>query len=236
MSLPTRPSASPSTHALVNPRVDPATPPPVTQLVNSATHPTDTSASGARTLWLVRHPQPVIAAGICYGQSDLEVDPDALRALVARLHVRVPAGLPVTSSPLRRCRVVAEAIVQSQHAGEPVFDPRWAEMHFGEWEMCAWNAIDRPAIDAWAADFLDYLPPGGESVRQVAARVRAAFEDWRTHGPQDALVVTHAGPMQLLMRELRGQALSHRGDKLPYGALVECRLDDRGGFHILEHG
>jgi alpha-ribazole phosphatase len=196
----------------------------------------DVPPGGARTLWLVRHPQPVIAAGICYGQSDLEVDPEALRALVARLHVRVPAGLPVTSSPLRRCRVVAEAIAQSQHAGEPVFDPRWAEMHFGEWEMCAWNAIDRPAIDAWAADFLDYLPPGGESVRQVAARVRAAFEDWREHGAQDALVVTHAGPMQLLMRDLRGQALSHRGDKLPYGALVECRLDEHGGFHILEHG
>ena len=236
MSLPMRPPANLSTPAPIDPRTNAATNLPTNSPMTSTSHSTGSSPSGPRTLWLVRHPQPVIAAGICYGQSDLEVDPDALRALVARLHVRVPAGLPVTSSPLRRCRVVAETIAQSQHAGEPVFDPRWAEMHFGEWEMCAWNAIDRPAIDAWAADFLDYLPPGGESVRQVAARVRAAFEDWREHGAHDALVVTHAGPMQLLMRELRGQALSHRGDKLPYGALVECRLDDRGNFHILEHG
>lgn len=195
-----------------------------------------TPPTGPRTLWLVRHPQPVIASGICYGQSDLEVDPEALRALVARLHVRVPAGLPVMSSPLRRCRVVAQAIAASRHAGEPVFDARWAEMHFGDWEMCAWNTISRPGIDAWAADFLDYLPPGGESVRQVATRVCAAFEDWQAQGAQDALVVTHAGPMQLLMRTLRGQALSHRGEKLPYGALVECRFDGRGGLHILEHG
>ncbi|WP_187395078.1 histidine phosphatase family protein [Pigmentiphaga aceris] len=192
--------------------------------------------NGPRTLWLVRHPQPLIASGICYGQSDLDVDADALRALVARLHVRVPAGLAVTSSPLLRCRVLAQAIADSRHAAPPVFDPRWAEMHFGEWEMCAWNAISRPAIDAWAADFLDYLPPGGESVRQVAARVRAAFEDWRTHGAQDALIVTHAGPMQLLMRELRGQPLSQRGEKLAYGALVECRLNAQGNIHILEHG
>lgn len=192
--------------------------------------------TGPRTLWLVRHPQPVVATGICYGQTDLEVEPEALRALIARLHVRVPAGLPVMSSPLRRCRVVAEAIAASRHADEPVFDARWAEMHFGEWEMCAWNAIARPAIDAWAADFLDYLPPGGESVRQVAARVREAFDAWRDAGAPDALVVTHAGPMQLLMRELRGQPLSQRGEKLAYGALVECRLDGRGGIHILEHG
>jgi alpha-ribazole phosphatase len=192
--------------------------------------------SGPRTLWLVRHPQPAVDTGICYGQTDLDVEPDALRGLIARLHVRVPAGLPVMSSPLRRCRVVAEAIAESRHAGEPVFDARWAEMHFGEWEMQPWNAIARPAIDAWAADFLDYLPPGGESVRQVAARVREAFEEWRAEGASDALVVTHAGPMQLLMRGLRGQPLSQRGEKLPYGALLECRLDQQGGTHILEHG
>jgi alpha-ribazole phosphatase len=204
-----------------------------------AGHTADATASAPptpRTLWLVRHPQPIIETGICYGRTDLDVDPDALRALIARLHVRVPAGMPVMSSPLRRCRVVAEAIAASRHAGEPVFDARWAEMHFGEWEMRAWNAIARPAIDAWAADFLDYLPPGGESVRQVAARVREAFDDWCTEGAPDALVVTHAGPMQLLMRALRGQPLSQRGEKLPYGALLECRLDGRGGFHILEHG
>ncbi len=178
-----------------------------------------------RRLWLLRHPQPVVAAGICYGRTDLAADADALTALVNAVRQRIPPGLPLLTSPLRRCRELADALAACGHGIGPAReDARWAEMHFGEWENCAWDGIARPALDAWAADFMDYCPPGGESVRQVATRVDAAYETWRT-GNGDALVVTHAGPMQLLARRLRGQPLNQQGPRLPYGAVVEFRLD-----------
>jgi alpha-ribazole phosphatase len=137
-------------------------------------------------LVLVRHPQPDIAPGICYGRTDVSTSMEA----IARVAAKLPAGLPVYASPLARCALLAAAL------NVPVtLDPRLAEMDFGAWEMRPWDAIRREEIDAWAADLLHYRPGGGENVLDVARRV-AAFRDELSHPA--ALIICHAGTIRLL--------------------------------------
>ncbi len=144
-------------------------------------------------LHLIRHPQPVVAPGICYGRLDLAAENAA--AVAARLRTELPPGLPVWSSPLRRCRELAE-LLQAQ----PQLDARLAEMDFGAWEGLAWDAIPRAELDAWAADVAGYAPPGGESPHQLQQRALAFVADLQV---REAVLVTHAGVIRVLLAYFR---------------------------------
>ena len=112
-------------------------------------------------LFLIRHPRPLIESGVCYGQLDVEAEDPA--RLADQLAARLPARIPIISSPLRRARVLAEALGKRLDA--PVHDdPRLREIDFGNWEGQRWEAIDRALLDAWAADILYFTPPGGEVI------------------------------------------------------------------------
>lgn len=137
-----------------------------------------------------------MAPGICYGRSDL-VSADDPVACAAKLYARLPQGLPLYTSPLRRCVDLARALHPA-----PIMDDRLVEMDFGDWEMQAWDNIPRGEIDAWSAAPLDYAPPGGEPATALRDRVRAFL---REHAGQAGLVaVTHAGVMKLFAAELLG--------------------------------
>ena len=146
-------------------------------------------------LILVRHPQPLVAAGVCYGSTDLAIAPGELERVAATL--QLPAGLPLYSSPLRRCAELAARLSAAPH-----HDARLAEMHFGAWEMQPWDAIPRGHIDAWAADTVNYRPGDGESVLQMAQRIDAFYNELAS----DAIIICHAGTMRLLAARHAGLA------------------------------
>ena len=144
-------------------------------------------------LHLIRHPPPVVAPGVCYGQ--LDIPAENAGAAAARLQAGLPTGLPVWSSPLRRCRELAELL----HP-QPTIDARLAEMNFGDWEGRQWDEIPRTELDAWAADVVGYVPPGGESPRAVQQR---ALDFVAGLTVPEAIVVTHAGVIRVLLARLR---------------------------------
>lgn len=145
-------------------------------------------------LWLLRHARVDLAAGLCYGQSDVPAHAahtaEAARAAAAIL----PPGLPVWVSGLGRAGQLAEALRDLRpDLGEPVTDARLNEMDFGEWELTPWSVIPRAAFDRWMADFADHRFGGRESTQAVIDRVAGALADLRTGVGQDALWITHAG-------------------------------------------
>ncbi|HEU4846473.1 MAG TPA: alpha-ribazole phosphatase family protein [Burkholderiaceae bacterium] len=144
---------------------------------------------------LIRHPQPLVAPGVCYGSTDLALAQKPRDQVLAALAGTLPAGAPLYASPLRRCAELAERI----GAATPIYDARLAEMHFGAWEMQRWDDIPRTEIDAWAADLVHYRPGGGESVLQMATRVADFYSALRAGAPSDIIIVCHAGTMRLLM-------------------------------------
>lgn len=142
-------------------------------------------------LFLIRHPQPEVGQGICYGQTDLALAAQP-HVLAGRLRAALPPGIPVYSSPLRRCRELA-----CELHDQPLLDERLMEMHFGDWEMQPWASIPRAQLDAWVAAPLTYRPHQGETVAEVQARVLAFLHEKQAQHETLALV-THAGVMKIL--------------------------------------
>lgn len=141
-------------------------------------------------LTLARHTTPDIEPGTCYGRLDIGVKPSfetEARTTVERL---VKPEIIVTS-PLRRCQTLAAYIADAMQLTFSV-DARLTEMDFGHWEGQAWSEIPRHELDAWAADFLDAAPHGGESVRALNDRVAQRLAEDRQAG-HATLWVTHAG-------------------------------------------
>jgi alpha-ribazole phosphatase len=145
-------------------------------------------------LYLVRHPPPAVAAGTCYGRTDLPLVADPATCAAA-LRPLLPAAATLYSSPLTRCRQLADRLHDA-----PIFDDRLLELDFGAWEMQPWDAIDRAALDAWAADPLNFVPPGGEAVADLRLRVL----EFIAQLPEEAVLVAHAGVMKICVAELAG--------------------------------
>lgn len=195
-------------------------------------------------LWLIRHPTPITEPGICYGRLDLEPEPGHLQAMVAALRAR-PAPLRLLTSPLQRCRRLAEALAGHGWPDPEVLDGL-AEMDFGEWEGRRWDDIGREAVDGWARDVLRFAPPGGETVAALADRAHAALQGALAAvasgapdaagpgGPGPTLaVVTHAGVIRTLPQRLAGRPLApFEGGRIDYGTVTTLVRDPEGWREI----
>jgi len=162
-------------------------------------------------LVLIRHPPPAVEHGVCYGRTDVPLAVDereAAAAIVARLAaLDVPLPRALVTSPLVRCAGVARQLARRFGCAETA-DARVQEIDFGAWERLRWDAIDRAALDAWAADLRHARTHGGESVAQFGTRVGEWFETWKRASKAagagqrgskaPTFAVTHAGVIRML--------------------------------------
>jgi alpha-ribazole phosphatase len=149
-------------------------------------------------VYLIRHPPPLVEAGVCYGHTDLLCAQQQQGATLAAALPLLPpslAGVPVFSSPLRRCADLAHALP----GAAVTCDARLMEMNFGAWEMQRWDDIVRAEIDAWRDDLLDYRPGGGESLLQLTQRVHAFYRMLLRSNYAQAVIVCHSGSLRALM-------------------------------------
>jgi broad specificity phosphatase PhoE len=160
------------------------------------------------TLYLVRHPATPWT-GIRYlGRRDLDWSrPGYRRAddLVAGFRGRLDPSALVITSPLRRARALAERLAAA--TGCPIeVDERWLEVDVGQIE--GHNFADVETFDPLlaarlAAGHLEVDWPAGERFVDLEARVLDAFEVARRRPVRPVVVVTHAGPIALLLDRLR---------------------------------
>jgi alpha-ribazole phosphatase len=168
-------------------------------------------------LWLVRHAQPLIESGICYGQLDVAADADATTECAQKLAVQLPAGIRVITSPLQRCEQLAHTLLGLRPDLVFKTDVRLAEMDFGGWEGRAWQAVDPAELQAWTDDFAHYaVGSHGESVTAFMARVAAAFDALDDQG--DTLWITHAGVARAAQLLAQGVRQIARAEHWPLNA------------------
>ncbi|MBC7444844.1 MAG: histidine phosphatase family protein [Polaromonas sp.] len=178
-------------------------------------------------LWLVRHAQPLVDAGVCYGRLDVPADAQATAECARQLAALLPAGVSVISSPLQRCEQLAQALQAQRPDLVYKTDARLQEMDFGQWEGRAWDAIGAAALDAWVADFAGHRPGGGESVQAFMQRVAGLWDE--TGRPATAgagraanagtLWITHAGVLRAASLLEHGIRCLSRADQWPRAAL-----------------
>lgn len=169
------------------------------------------------TLWMVRHAQPLVAPGTCYGRLDVAADVAATFACAQELAQVLPPGITAVTSPLQRCEQLAQALRGLRPDLAYKTDARLQEMDFGNWEGLAWTAVEKTALDDWTSRFADY-PVGlsGESVTQFMARVASAFD--ALAGGEDTLWITHAGVIRAAHLLGRGVHQVLRADQWPMDA------------------
>ena len=110
------------------------------------------------------------------------------------------------TSDMRRARETAE-VVAERLGLEPRVDERLAEVDMGGWQGRLRSEVMREHPDVWAAwrrADPDVRFPGGESLRDLNARVLAALADVAA-GPLPALVVCHGGPIRVALAAAGGE-------------------------------
>lgn len=157
----------------------------------------------------------------------------------------VPPVGAVISSPMRRTRETAEEVVRrlGDSAGPGVgpgvdleIDPDWIEAGFGVWEGLTYADLVRDhagELDRWQGS-TSYAPPGGDSLDDVAARVRVArARAVEAHPERTVVVVTHATPVRVVLQEaVDGGASALWRTRVSAGSLSIVRYWTDGGIEL----
>lgn len=177
-------------------------------------------ARQVRRLWLVRHAEPMIASGICYGHLDVPAELDATQQAAKSFAISLAQArqnnatslntesIPIYVSGLQRSQQLADELllVLNDTAGlgraRIQTDIRLNELNFGIWEGKAWSEIPKSALDQWSADFAQHKFGGTESSQDVIDRVLAAYqgtwEQAQISNTTDVIWITHAGVIRAL--------------------------------------
>jgi ribonuclease H / adenosylcobalamin/alpha-ribazole phosphatase len=180
------------------------------------------------------------------------------------LFADLPAVSAVISSPMLRTRQTAAAVVAALAArdapepgatadrgpadggpadGDPAdgngveVDPDWIEAGFGVWEGLTYAELIRDHaadLDRWQGS-TSFAPPGGDSLDAVAERVcRARARTVAAHPGRTVVVVTHAGPVRIVVREAldAGPAALWR-TRVGAGSLTVIRYWVDGGVELV---
>lgn len=176
-------------------------------------------------LTLIRHTRLQIAPGICYGQSDIDVaatfteEYESTKSKLANM-----AFDAVYSSPLQRCEKLASAL----NIGAPIIDHRLKELHFGDWELHAWDAIPREFFDVWAQNYANTSPPNGETFGQLQMRgIDFLNEILNGHPAKNIAIVTHGGMIRALLAYVLNMPLKGLFRfNIDYGSITQLDFGD----------
>lgn len=173
-----------------------------------------------KEIYLIRHTTPLVAKGICYGQTDLDIT-ESFNAEAAVIRQHLPEKMEsVHSSPLQRCSRLAGHLFP---AHSPVLHDALMEIHCGEWEMKGWDDLPREEIDPWMKDFVQVRIPGGENYLDLHDRVTRCFNGIRGGADTGPLaIVAHGGVIRSILSYITGTPLidSFKIFALHYGCVI----------------
>jgi len=173
----------------------------------------------------IRHTTPDVKQGICYGQSDLDVNTN-FRVESDNIKNIITAYSPthIFTSPLQRCAKLANVLFPHHTISS---DARLMEMDFGLWEMQKWETIQREEFDAWANHFTVAKPPQGECFDDLITRLDDFWNTSIQHLSSDSsvAVVSHAGILRaVMMKFLDIPASKVFNLNLSYGSVILLKV------------
>ena len=158
------------------------------------------------------------------GQTDVPLSEAGRASLRGRALPPACRGLRVVTSPLARC-VETAALLGIPEAPR---EPRLMEMNWGDWQGEVLPEL-RERFGRTMQDNedrgLDFRPPGGESPREVWARVGA----WLKELEQPTLAVTHRGVIRAVLSLATGwDFLGKPPAKLDWSAVHFFEVNAKG--------
>ena len=130
----------------------------------------------------------------------------------------------VYGSDLRRAKQTAQLLFPNATYHE---DARFRECHFGEFEGKTYAQLEKNThYRNWVDDSEALAPPGGESLQHVASRVVEAFSEL----PNGARLVTHGGPIRLLLATFAPEPREFWSWDVPHGGRFRFLWDSESAY------
>ena len=140
----------------------------------------------------------------------------------------------IYASPLRRALETAVIVAQALRL-EIRTDPRLREINVGVFQDQLRADLEKhqpEALARWLSGDPDYVIPGGESRRQLAARGREALEAIRRSGHRQVVVVSHGGLLVSTIKSLLGIPLADPPLALENCSITTLDWPDDGGVEL----
>lgn len=119
----------------------------------------------------------------------------------------------VYTSDLGRALATARAIAEP-HGLEPTIVPEFREVDVGKWQghsMEEAREMDPEFFKLWISNQATTAFPGGESYEDVRRRTMPKLEELvERHQGETLCVVSHAGPLKVMLCSILGMSLDHR--------------------------
>lgn len=182
-------------------------------------------------IYLIRHTTPKVEKGICYGQADLDIT-ETFSEEVEAIKPHLPSeGIKVYSSPLQRCKKLADALFEGLDID--VHDDLM-ELNCGQWELLPWNDIPKEEIQPWMDDFVNVPVPQGESYVDLHNRVVNRFNEIVSK-QESAVIVAHGGVLRSILSHITSTPLKESFDAftLHYGCVVKIQVTEDSMKHEL---
>jgi alpha-ribazole phosphatase/probable phosphoglycerate mutase len=163
-------------------------------------------------IYLVRHGQVEGFEEKRYnGQADVRLTPEGEAQFgLLQMRLRKKTIHAVYSSDLSRCLEGARLLARPFDLG-PVAKPALRELHIGDWEGKTWQELQATYPEQWQArldDIVHYRVPGGESLLDMAERVRPVIRELvAAHSGEDLFVVGHGGVNRVILLDAIGAPL-----------------------------
>jgi alpha-ribazole phosphatase len=173
-------------------------------------------------LYLIRHTKVTVKSDICYGQTDVKLARSfqkEKKKIASR--VKEISFDKVYSSPLTRCKKLAEAVLSDV---EIVFDERLMELNFGDWEMQTWDKIyASPEGKEWMDNYQKLPTRNGESYPEMVKRINSFFDDVVSENTEDIAIFTHAGVIRILKSIIENRTIEELFStfKPEYGSVLK---------------
>jgi alpha-ribazole phosphatase len=175
-------------------------------------------------IYLIRHTSVAVEPGVCYGQSDVDLQPSfEEEAATSRSRIEGLHFDRVYTSPLSRCVRLATA------CGYPDAqrDDRLKEINFGDWELQRFDEITDQTLEEWYKDYLNVRPPHGESFYDQLHRVSNFLDELRHIAGKDERILIFAHGGVLISAQLFAGLVTpeHAVEALtPFGGMIEIDI------------
>ena len=140
-------------------------------------------------------------------------------------------GVKVYSSPLQRCKKLADALFEGLDID--IHDDLM-ELNCGQWELLPWNDIPKEEIQPWMDDFVNVRVPQGESYVDLHDRVVNRFNEI-VEKQESAVIVAHGGVLRSILSHITSTPLKESFDAftLHYGCVVKINVTEDNITHEL---
>lgn len=151
-------------------------------------------------IYLLRHGKTQGAPAL-YGHTDVEVSAETQRSIHKALNEEGLGFTAIESSPLRRCQVLAQLLVDDCPELTLKVTDNWKETHFGDLDGVPFEKAqsDWPRFEAFWRDPATNALPNAEPLEPFYNRISKAWESFSQTLDQDTLIICHGGTIRMIL-------------------------------------